>query len=201
MTLRTHEKGATLIEVLGVLAVVATIAIGMFTGISRMNQKIKLTQAQTEVTDIVKAMRTQFSSFTPSSITSQGLYDVGIFKNIDEEGKSANVYGTEMVMELKSDVENPYFTFSYKDISTSACPDLLLGDWGNDPSSGLKEIKVEGTGKTSVFQWAKDIRPVDEDNPDTPTSQPLLPSLEKAIDACTLPSGSGIVTISWSYYL
>ena len=66
MTLRTHEKGATLIEVLGVLAVVATIAVGMFTGIARMNQKIKLTRAQTEVSDIVKAMRTQFSSFTPS---------------------------------------------------------------------------------------------------------------------------------------
>lgn len=96
-------------------------------------------------------MRTQFSSFTPSSITSKGLYDVGIFKNVNEDGKSANVYGTEMVMELKSNVENPYFTFSYKDIPTSSCPDLLLGDWGNDPSSGLKEIKVEGTGKTSVF--------------------------------------------------
>ena len=201
MTLRTHEKGATLIEVLGVLAVVTTIAVGMFTGIARMNQKIKLTRAQTEVSDIVKAMRTQFSSFTPSSITSKGLYDVGIFKNVNEDGKSANVYGTEMVMELKSNVENPYFTFSYKDIPTSSCPDLLLGDWGNDPSSGLKEIKVEGTGKTSVFQWSKDIRPVDEDNADTPAAQPLLPSLEKAIDACTLPSGAGIVTISWSYYL
>lgn len=120
---------------------------------------------------------------------------------INDEGKSANVYGTEMLMELKSDVENPYFTFIYKDIPTSVCADLLLGDWGNDPSSGLREIKVQGTGKTSIFQWAKDIRPVDEENPDAPTSQPLLPSLEKAIDACTLPSGSGIVTISWSYYI
>ena len=201
MNKSTNETGASMVEILGVLAVVATIAVGMFTGISRMNQKIKLTQAQTEITDIVKAMRTQFSSFTPSSITSKGLYDVGIFKNVNDEGKSANVYGTEMLMELKSDVENPYFTFIYKDIPTSVCADLLLGDWGNDPSSGLREIKVQGTGKTSIFQWEKDIRPVDEENPDAPTSQPLLPSLEKAIDACTLPSGSGIVTISWSYYI
>lgn len=80
MNKSTNETGASMVEILGVLAVVATIAVGMFTGISRMNQKIKLTQAQTEVTDIVKAMRTQFSSFTPSSITSKGLYDVGILK-------------------------------------------------------------------------------------------------------------------------
>lgn len=199
MTLRTHEKGATLIEVLGVLAIVATIAAGTYVSISKMNQKIQLTRAQTEVADIVKAMRTQFSSFTPSSITSQGLYDVGVFKNIDDEsGQSTSVYGTEMVMELKSDVENPYFIFSYKDIPSNVCPDLLLGDWGNDPSSGLKEIKVERTEKTSVFQWSKDIRPVDEDNADTPAAQPLLPSMEKAADACV---GASNVTISWSYYL
>lgn len=198
MTLRTHEKGATLIEVLGVLAIVATIAAGTYVSISKMNQKIRLTRAQTEVLDIVKAMRTQFSSFTPSSITSQGLYDVGVFKNIDESGQSTNVYGTEMVMELKSDVENPYFIFSYKNIPSNVCPDLLSGDWGNDPSSGLKEIKVERTGKTSVFQWSKDIRPVDAEDADTPNAQPLLPSMEKAAEACV---GASTVTISWSYYL
>lgn len=204
MNKSTNEKGASMVEILGVLAVLATIAIGMFTGISHMNQKIKLTSAQTEVSDIVKAMRTQFSSFVPSSVTSEQLYKVGIFKNFTEgeTPETVNVFGTEMAMEIKTDVENPYFIFSYKDIPSSVCMDLLLGDWGNDPSSGLKEIKVEDANKTSVFQWEKDIRPVDPENPETGNSFPLLPSFKDAKDACTAHSnGVNQLTISWSYYL
>lgn len=202
MTLHSHEKGATLIEVLGVLAVVATIATGMYTGISRVNQKIKLTKAQTEVADIVKAMRTQFSSFLPSSITSEQLYKIGIFKNI-QDGISTNTYGTEMTMELENSGENPYFIFSYKDIPSSVCTDLLLGDWGNDPSSGLKEIKVEVAGKASVFQWEKDIRPVDpEDTTQASAPLPLLPTMATAMKACAEQvEGVKNLTISWSYYI
>ena len=113
-----------------------------------------------------------------------------------------NTYGTEMTMELENSGENPYFIFSYKDIPSSVCPDLLLGDWGNDPSSGLKEIKVEVAGKTSVFQWEKDIRPVDSENTtETSTPLPLLPTVSTAVEACSGGTGVTDLTISWSYYI
>ncbi len=193
MILHTHEKGATLIEVLGVLAVVATIATGMFTGIARINQKLKITQAQNQVSDIVKSMRTQFSSFRPSSITPEGLEKVGVYKTgtINEDGKAINVFGTEMTMALDDAGGNPFFTFSYKNIPLSSCFDLLLADWGNDPSSGLKEIKVEGE-KTYTFIWKKNAPT------ETETTLFLLPTSETAVQACAQGKN---VNISWSYYL
>lgn len=199
----SNEKGASMIEILGVLAVVATVATGMFSGIARINQKIKLTRAQTEVSDIVKAMRSQFSSFVPASVTPKKLYEIGIFKNYTEGGTppTVSVFGKEMTISITSGADNPYFTFSYKDIPTSVCPDLLLGDWGNDPSSGLREIEVKGTSKTSVFQWARDIRPADPEDTEAPTTRPLLPELADAINACSVSDGVGSVTISWKYYL
>lgn len=201
MTSYTNEKGATLIEVLGVLAVVATIATGMFTGIARVNQKLKITQAQNQVSDIVKAMRTQFASFHPSSVTAEGLEKIGVYKSgtVDETGVAVSVFDTEMTMELSSDGENPFFIFSYKDIPRSSCYDLLLGDWGNDPSSGLKEItvKTEGTNKSHSFIWDKDKTSSSEES-DTSTIHSLLPTATTAINACAQEQN---VTISWSYYI
>lgn len=201
MTSYTNEKGATLIEVLGVLAVVATIATGMFTGIARVNQKLKITQAQNQVSDIVKAMRTQFASFHPSSVTAEGLEKIGVYKagTVDETGMAVSVFDTEMTMELSSDGENPFFIFSYKNVPRSSCYDLLLGDWGNDPSSGLKEIKVEGNA-VHIFQWAKDSEGTASSAEDDASSlqHTLLPTPTTAINACAQEQN---VTISWSYYI
>lgn len=195
MNKSTNETGASMVEILGVLAVVATIAIGMFTGISRMNQKIKLTQAQTEVMDIVKAMRTQFSSFAPSSITSQELYDIGILKNIDENGQSVNVYGEQIEVKFTTYEDNRTFQVWYWNVPPNVCTDLLMADWGNDPSSGLRTIFVAPNGPNyKAFYWKKDY-------PECETNSYmhcLPPSFKDVVEECSR-SNSGVMT--WEYYL
>ncbi len=199
MTLRTHEKGASMVEILGVLAVIATIATGMFTGIGRVNQKIKLTAAVTEVKDIVKGMRTQFSSFSPETVTSKQLYDIGIFKNYGEEdGKTVNVFGKEMRVNFKRDDINHerYFFIEYREIPPNACVDLLLADWGNDPSSGLRSISiVPETAIGTDFHWKKD-------QPNCGMNimnQCLLPTLKSALEACAHKDKA--LNITWTYYI
>lgn len=198
MTLRTHEKGASMVEILGVLAVIATIATGMFTGIGRVNQKIKLTAAVTEVKDIVKGMRTQFSSFSPETITSKQLYDIGIFKNYNEEdGKTVNVFGKEMLVTFGIAGSERIFTLKYKDIPPSACVDLLLADWGNDPSSGLSSIIVEQEAALGTrFHWKKDQQNCGTMNI---MNQCLLPTLKSAMDACAHKDKN--LNITWTYYI
>lgn len=190
MLLQTNEKGSTLMEVLAVIAVVGVVAVGMFRGISTMNSKVKLTQAQTQVSTIVKNMRAQFSSFLPSSTTTTAMKEAGIFENKDViEGTAVNVFGSDMTIEVKND-ENPSFIFSYKDIPVKACSDLLMSDWGSDPSSGLKQIEVV-TETPVTFMWKKDMA-------EGASHKELPPSLSDSVTAC----GKGsTATINWQYYL
>lgn len=190
MHLQTHEKGSTLMEVLAVIAVIGVVAVGMFKGISTMNTKIKLTQAQTQVSTIVKNMRGQFASFLPSSTTAAAMQEAGIFEKKDIiAGTAVNIFGSDMAIEVKNG-ENPYFIFSYKDIPVKACSDLLMSDWGSDPSSGLKLIEVV-TETPVTFMWKKDTS-------EGMTYKELPPALADAITAC----GKGATaTVNWQYYL
>lgn len=196
MNKSTNEKGATLIEVLGVLCIVATIAAGAYAGISRMNQKIKLTQAHAEVSNLVKDIRTHFSSSRPATISAKQLYDLGILKNInDEETAAANVYGGEIRVLWKEINGNPAFSIDYYNVPPKACIDLLMADWGNDPSSGLYTIYVAPYGPNyKAFYWKKDFPNCETDS----YMHCLPPSFEDASEECTRAQAGAM---TWEYYL
>ncbi len=197
MILKSNEKGATLVEVLGVMAVLGAIAVGLFAGIARVQRQIKITQAHEQVTRIVKRMRTQFASFqiSESEMTAANLEKIGIYDNGDvgEDG-AVNVFGT--TMSVTNDIRDGYptFTLNYNAIPSNVCVDLLMSDWGNDPSSGLQAIHVSPFGPNyKTFLWEKDI-------PDCSTngySHCLPPQLDDAVEECTRASS---VYISWVYY-
>ena len=194
MTAYSNEKGSSLVEVLGVMAIIATVVVVTYSGIAKANQKIKVSQAVQQVSNVVKSMRIQFSAFLPESATADQLVQAGVYEKKDVlDGTAVNVVGTEMDMIIAPYVENPYFVFIYKDIPVRACVDLMMGDWGNDPSSGLKEIIVNADHSFN-FVWKKDLVSSVAGNTFT-----LLPDLDAVKIACT-PESADTVSISWVYY-
>ena len=197
MALESNEKGATLIEVLGVMAVLGAIALGLFAGIARVQRQIKITQAHEQVTRIVKRMRTQFASFhlTDSQITAENLEKAGIYDSGDvgEDG-AVNVFGTSMNIENAVVDGYPVFRLNYNAIPSNVCEDLIMSDWGDDPSSGLRTIYAAPNGPNfKAFYWKKDF-------PDCAESQYyhcMPPQLDDVIEECTRASS---VYVSWEYY-
>ena len=193
-----NQSGATMIEMLGVLAVLAMISTGVYTTISEARAKFRLSQAHDEVSRIIKKMRQQFASYHPTSSSSQTFFDIGIFDNISDDGTSTHVLGGEMQIQLSSagdysssySESDPTFKLLYHDIPSSVCMDLLMADWGSDPSSGLVEISVVTEGSIP-FQWNKYITEAG--------SHHFLPPLTE--DVATECSRARFVTISWEYYL
>lgn len=199
MLLNENEKGATLLEVMGVMAVVGSIVVGLMGGISHMYQKMTLTRAHNQVTEIVKNMRAQFSSYIPSSVTANQLAALGVFNKDDvTDNKAYSVFGSEMTLTIQSHSDNPYFTFTYTNIPADSCMDLLTGDWGDDPSSGLRQISVSGTKKTTTYKWAKDLTR-DEDGIAAANQGTLLPTQNDAFSACDQNGKES--SLSWQYYL
>lgn len=196
MILKSHEKGATLIEVLGVMAVLGAIALGLFAGIARVQKQIKITQAHEQVTRLVKRMRTQFSSFrlSDSEMTAENLEKIGIYDNGDVgENGAVNVFGTSMSIENTDNNGYPVFRINYNEIPSNVCVDLIMSDWGNDPSSGLRTIyAAPGSPNFKSFYWAKDF-------PDCGGEfyHCLPPQLDDVVEECTRAPN---VYISWEYY-
>ena len=199
MALESNEKGATLIEVLGVMAVLGAIALGLFAGIARVQRQIKITQAHEQVTRIVKRMRTQFASFQlpPAEMTAAKLESIGIYDKGDagDDGlMGITVFGTQMSVTNQNFDGYPTFALNYYSIPPNVCTDLIMSDWGNDPSSGLNRIYVSPGGPNfKTFVWEKDL-------PDCGAngySHCLPPRLDDAVEECTRgPSAY----ITWEYY-
>lgn len=199
MRLNDNEKGATLLEVMGVMAVVGSIVVGLMGGISHMYTKMTLTRAHNQVTEIVKNMRAQFSSYVPSSVKASQLATLGVFNKDNVTGEKAySVFGSEMTLSIQSHSDNPYFTFTYKNIPADSCMDLLTGDWGDDPSSGLRQISVTGDKRTTTFKWAKDLTR-NEDGTTAANQGTLLPTQSDAFIACDQNGKES--SLSWQYYL
>lgn len=197
MILKSNEKGATLVEVLGVMAVLGAIAVGLFAGIARVQKQIKITQAHEQVTRIVKRMRTQFASFhlTDSQITAENLEKAGIYDSGDvgEDG-AVNVFGTSINIENAVVDGYPVFRLNYNAIPSNVCEDLIMSDWGDDPSSGLRTIYAAPNGPNfKAFYWKKDMADCGSNG----YSHCMPPQLDDVIEECTrAPS----LWITWEYY-
>lgn len=190
------ENGSSLVEVIGVLAILAVISTAMMGGITLVAGRIKITQAHQQVTRLVKDMRNEFAAYTPkltADNSAEKLFKAGIYKSsevlyADTKYTGVNVYGQNMVIVTDEDATgNPYFSLTYEQIPPKVCADLLQADWGLDPSSGLKSISVKGTA-TVKFEWER-LEPT--------AAKFLLPNLSDSIEACkTDPSD-----IIWEFYL
>ncbi len=144
-------------------------------------------------------MRAQFSSYVPSSVKASQLATLGVFNKDDVTGEKAySVFGSEMTLSIQSHSDNPYFTFTYKNIPADSCMDLLTGDWGDDPSSGLRQISVTGDKRTTTFKWAKDLTR-NEDGTTAANQGTLLPTQSDAFIACDQNGQES--SLSWQYYL
>ena len=190
-----NEKGSSMIEVIGVLAFLSTLAVGAYSLIASARSKIQITREHQQTKDIIKAMREQFSAFRPPNTTSATLYKLGIFDNVEmdesgnpkENGESSNLMGHKMEITMPATgfaEQNPTFKLTYYDVDFKTCVNLLTADWGSDPSSGLVEISTGGT----TFQWPKDY---------TSGHHPLPPDITTASTEC---SRAQTVNVSWEYY-
>ena len=198
---KTNEKGATLMEIIGVLGILGMVAMGLLSGIDNVHTKIRLAKGYEETKNIVKAMRQTFSAFRPANTKAKTLWELGIFNNcIPDSGEKCtggeneyanNALGLKMEIVMptpeqsKFAANDPTFKLIYYGVDPKTCVDLLTSDWGNDPSSGLAEISIEdGT----PFQWPKDC---------TSGCHDLPPEMENVQTECTRAK---TVNISWEYY-
>lgn len=154
--MHSQETGRSMVEMLGVLAIVGVLSVGGIAGYSQAMSKFKVTKAMDQVQTIITNIRTLYASQrTYTSLTPVQAQAMGILTEESINGsKGLNPFGGEIQFGVGDSVgSNRTFTITYTGLTSEACVKMATADWGADQSSGLITMTVAG-GTQEQFKWA-----------------------------------------------
>ena len=153
----TNESGRSMVEMLGVLAIIGVLSVGGIAGYSMAMSKFKITKTIDQVQTIITNLRTLYASQrTYQPLPSQTAYNMGILTDETFDGANGlNPFGGEINFNVGSMAgANRSFTIEYTELTAEACVKLATADWGADASSGLLAITTGGgQGGEATFTW------------------------------------------------
>ena len=139
----TNESGRSMIEMLGVLAIIGVLSVGGIAGYSQAMSKFKVSKTTDQVQTMVTNIRTLFTGQrTYDGLDEKTGYTMGVLTDETWDGTNAsNAYGGSILFGTPNNKK--YFSITYNGLSQDACVRIAMADWG-DSSSGLIGLIVSG---------------------------------------------------------
>ena len=222
----TNENGRSMVEMLGVLAIIGVLSVGGIAGYSKAMNKFKINKTTDQISMLVANIRTIFSSQGNYAGLNNGsairfgvvpndMYTTATNGTYASDYSIKNAFGGAVTIDhdkLRTDDgnSNEAFTIKYDGLSQEACVTISTGDWGSGQASGLVAM---GAGLTAqVTEATMTALMIDGGTPaagaSLVTAQPGNTSsgtpitVANAVNACTGATGkegSGY-SVMWKYY-
>ena len=166
--MRINEQGRSMIEMLGVLAIVGVLSVGGIAGYSKAMNKFKTNKLIDQVNMISTNIRTLYSSqrnykgltnkvATQTGVVPSEMYDA---KASDGVSTITNAFGGKVDIQAAAtagDSEGGAYVISVDGIPAASCISIATTDWGGDSGSGLVAMYVEnGKDIDAVYTKLKD---------------------------------------------
>lgn len=189
----SEQSGRSMVEMLGVLAIIGVLSVGGIAGYSKAMAKFKLTKAMDQVSTTVTNIRTLYSG-QPNydGLTTEVAIQMGAIgaemlngKATTSASEAFNAFNGKVLVAATDTAQG--FTVSFLGLGKEACVALSSADWGSGSGSGLVSVDA-GTG-TDAFATGQKGTTAD-------ASLPL--ALSKAATGC---GGAGDTNaVQWEYY-
>ncbi len=202
---KNDQTGRSMVEMLGVLAIIGVLSVGGIAGYSKAMTKFKITKTFDQVSMTVANIRTLYSGQRSySGLKTANAFNMGVVP-AEMEGSSAgsliNAFqgGVTIGTGAFNSNTSGAFYISYGGLGREACVSILTADWGSGSSSGFIGITV-GSGTSGITTVS-----VPNVNANTPTAGnavygnlnlPVAPS--DAATSCNCTNEQCVIT--W-YYL
>ena len=148
--IKTNESGRSMIEMLGVLAIIGVLSVGGIAGYSKAMNKFKTNKVADNVSMLVANIKTLYAQQkTYNGLTNQTAVDMGVVP--DELGTTSdltNAFNGKVYIstaDSTTDDDDKAFNIVFDGLSREACITLATNDWGSGYSSGLIAIAAQGT--------------------------------------------------------
>lgn len=156
--MRVNESGRSMIEMLGVLAIIGVLSVGGIAGYSKAMNKFKTNKIADNVSMIVTNIRTLYAQQNDYvGLNNKTAIQMGVIP--DELGTD---YGTgtltnafqgtvliDAAQSGNSGAPNKAFVLTMNGLSREACVSLATNDWGSGYSAGLIGLRVTGAAATN----------------------------------------------------
>lgn len=154
--IHSQESGRSMVEMLGVLAIIGVLSVGGIAGYSQAMNKFKVSKTTDQIQTLVTNIRTLTASqknyalvTTPDILQKMGaLTDEMCSDTSCNASNMLNPYGGAIKMGVVANTNSKQFYISYQGLPASACVSLASQAWG-DASSGLMGVQVNAAAETS----------------------------------------------------
>lgn len=190
--IKTEQTGRSMVEMLGVLAIIGVLSVGGISGYSKAMAKFKLTKVQDQLSMVIMNIRTAYATspgypgldnsiVATNKLVSQEMVVGSTSSNV----KLIHGLGGEVqisAVDSLDGIDDGAFGISLAGLGKDACVSLASSDWGTD---GLLGITVASSGNATV---------TGANNLIEPSKLPI--SYSKALDYCKSNSKN---VITWYY--
>ena len=200
-----EQEGRSMVEMLGVLAIVGVLSIGGIAGYSKAMAKYKINKTLDQISLIVTNVRTAFGnqqSYKGLTTTRAIQYElVGNDLTLGQTTKLTNAFNGEVTIDAGTSTGAactgtgatdycPTFIVTYKGLDQATCGAIASSDWGGTASSGLYSMEIKGGDTTYTHSWTK----MDADN----TKLPI--EYFEAMNECVEIRTGKTNDIKWVYF-
>lgn len=165
------QCGRSMVEMLGVLAIIGVLSVGGIAGYSKAMNKYKINKTTDQISMLVANIRTSFYSqggyngLDNLQAVKLGIVPNDMYKTTTCNTSScelSNAFGGKVAIYAARDIdmgnpenmssnENQSFGIVYSGLPAEACVNIATGDWGSGQSSGLLAIAAGNRlGSTSA---------------------------------------------------
>lgn len=206
---KVNESGRSMVEMLGVLAIIGVLSVGGIAGYSKAMNKFKLNKVNDQMSMLVANLRTLYATQTSYlNLTNSTAKTYGVIPSDMYTGKASS----------NSNITNPYsglvtvnsitynsganraFYIAQTGIPSDACISIVTNDWGSDTASGFIGMDIkndDGHGATKYettadASGAECVPGAGDGENDCKTPLTITQAMEKCKNSYN--------TIVWYYY-
>ena len=213
-----EQSGRSMIEMLGVLAIIGVLSVGGIAGYSKAMNKFKTNKVADNVSMLVANIKTLYAQQNSyAELDNANAVSMGVVP--DELGTDAsnllNAFNGPVNIHVSDSTDttnhdNKAFVIYFGNLSREACITLATNDWGSGYSSGLIAIKASGTSNAAAGKDTGDAASLDstvigcqgsKNSIACPggSQQPVPMAVTAAATACACTAGN-TCSITWKYY-
>lgn len=149
--IKNEQSGRSMVEMLGVLAIIGVLSVGGISGYSKAMAKFKLTKAQDQISMLLMNIRTAFSGSSnyaglnnttavQLNIVPGDMLPKGLGAAVGSASGIINAFSGNV--KLGTAESDQHFTLEFGGLGKETCTSLASSDWGTE---GLVKMTVNST--------------------------------------------------------
>lgn len=156
MNKKIDNIGRSMVEMIGVLAIVGVLSIGGIAGYVTASRNLRISNLKDEISTIVANVRSAFfAAENYGSLNNITLINAGLIPDWMIDDDRAHIHNKNKGSVLIAPADHEYkenggFILVFNGLNATACRELAISDWGSDIATGFIALSIKNDGDLTI---------------------------------------------------